>query len=374
MKSFYRFFGIETLVELKDSLYKDQLIKDFKIYKVDEIVSKKEVLKLTDNWSEFEQTFLSRNPSIHYYNQNVFFIDEKLIKIAFVFNEEKKLKSIFFELKYAKNSFRRGLRKWLNMQFTNRIENVGQILHEQVLVPLTFFCENKVPIHASAVTRNDKTILFGGTGGVGKTSIELELCLNGMYGFAADDIAIGDVEGTIYSNYNSPKIYGYNAEGNSTLKKIVFQNQGLFSKIHWKFHKTIFGLSKVRRKIAPNSLFKNVSPEKTIFSHYLMLFRSHGNEIAVTGLSKEKASEMSVAVILAEYAYFMNHIKWHQFNALGNGVEPILTVDMLKGRWEKNMNQLLDKTAINQINIPIRINHNQFKSEIGEIIKRITKN
>jgi hypothetical protein len=374
MKSYYRFFGIETLVELKDSLYKNQLIEDIEIYKIDERTNNTNFLKLTDDWSKFEQNFLSRNPSIHFYHKNVIYIDEKLINIAFVFDDEKKLKTIFFKLKYAKSIFRRGLRKWLNMQFTNRLENVGQIIHEQILVPLTFFYQNKVPIHASGVSKENKAVLFGGTGGVGKTSIELELCLKESYGFTADDIAIGDVDGVIFSNYNSPKIYGYNAEGNPLLRKKIFQNQDVLSKIHWKLHKTIFGLAKVRRKIKPSSLFENVAIEKEALSHYLMLFRSRQNKITVHKLTNERASKMTVAVIFAEYAYFMNHLKWHQFNALGNGIEPIITVEELKERWQKNTMQLLSTSLVKQVNIPIEINHNQFKSEIVTIIKKVLKN
>ena len=47
------------------------------------------------------------------------------------------------------------------MQFTNRIENIGQIFHELVLVPLTFFQDNLVPIHAAGFSSLNKGILLG---------------------------------------------------------------------------------------------------------------------------------------------------------------------------------------------------------------------
>ena len=75
-------------------------------------------------------------------------------------------------------------------------------------------------IHASGVVlSNGKAILLGGTGGIGKTSLELELCLNEKASFLTDDIAVIDKEGFLWPNLSFPKIYGYNLAGNKALKR-----------------------------------------------------------------------------------------------------------------------------------------------------------
>ena len=64
---------------------------------------------------------------------------------------------------------------------------------------------------------NLQWLFVTGKGGVGKTSIEIDFCLNNKMSFLTDDIAIGDVNGDVYPNYNWPKIYGYNLLGNKLL-------------------------------------------------------------------------------------------------------------------------------------------------------------
>jgi hypothetical protein len=361
----YSFFGVSTNLNLKDSAYKSILVNELMNYQTE---TEKPTLTITDDWSTFNEKLIANNPSQHFYYKNAIHFKEKLTKVAFVFNNNKQLEKIYFKLLVAPNYFRKIVRKWLNMQFTNRIENIGQIFHENILIPMTFFSDDLVPIHASGFKLNSKSILLGGTGGTGKTTLELEFCLNKNASFITDDIAILDNKGYLYANYNYPKIYGYNLVGNTILKNKIFKKELVFGKIHWLLHKTIFGLSKVRRKISPFRLFKNVTTEKTKLTNYNILSKNDCIEISKTELDVESISKMTIEVIFTEYNYFFNQLKWHEFNALSIGNKPIITTNDLEKKWLEILQSTLKETKNNLINIPFNISHNEFKKQSDSII------
>lgn len=362
----YSFFGIPTSLEINNIKYKSRLLNELSFYELKNEVSTKPLI-ISDDWSLVEENMISRNPSIHFYKNNAIIIKDKLMDIAFLFSNDKKLEKILFKLNYTKSKFRSFLRKWLNMQFTNRIENIGQIFHELVLVPITFFQPDLVPIHASGMFVNSKGILLGGTGGVGKTSLEIDFCLNGN-SFITDDIAIANTVGAIFPNYNYPKIYGYNLEGNPKLKKRLFKNQGVLDSLHWVLHKTIFGIDKVRRKKSAQDLYTKVVSESISFSNYFVLFKKNVKDLNCESLNVDKAVEMSLEVILSEYSAFFNHLKWHNFNAIGSGMDPIITCNTIENKWRYNLYKLLTDKDVKQVNIPFNIEHSKFKSEMKDLI------
>ena len=360
----FSFFGIPTILKLKNSPYKSILLAELDVYK-NGVTPK---ITITDDWSLFNEALLANNPSQHYYYKNAIHFKDKLTEVAFVFDENRQLKTIYFKLLVAPNYFRKTIRKWLNMQFTNRIENIGQIFHENILIPMTFFSDNLVPIHASGFSLNGNSILLGGTGGTGKTTLELENCLDKNATFITDDIAILDNLGFLFANYNYPKIYGYNLIGNSKLKNIIFKKESFLSKIHWFLHKNIFGLNKVRRKISPFTLFKNVKTEKTKLNTYYVLSKNECTMVSQTQLNIENLSKMTVEIIFTEYNYFFNQLKWHEFNALSIGNKPIITTNQLEKKWLNILNKTLENTTNNLINIPLHISHNEFKKQSNLLI------
>jgi hypothetical protein len=362
----FSFFGITSNLEITDKRYSKKLINELDCYITTE---KKATILITDDWTSFDKKIVAINPSIHLFGPDVIYIKNKLLNVAFVFNKERKLTTVFFKLNYEKNRFKRVLRKWLNMQFTNRIENIGQIFHELVLVPLTFFQDNLVPIHAAGFSNNDNSgVLLGGTGGVGKTTIEIDFCLKNKMSFLTDDIAIGDVKGQIFPNYNWPKIYGYNLIGNKPLKKILSKTKNTLSSFHWFLHKHIFGINKVRRKISPFILYDKVVLNSVQLGYYFILNKKDCEAICFTELDINKAVKMSVDIIVSEYSEFFNHISWHEFNALSNNLNPIITKYDLIKKWTHNLTQLLSNKRTLLLNIPLNITHDRFKTEVEDLI------
>jgi len=363
----YSFFGILTSIELVDSTYKDILLNELLPYQIENTTYR---LLITDDWSYFKTKYVSNNPSQHYYSNKSIYIKEKLMDIAFVFTEEKVLSKVFFKLNMAKSFTRRSLRKWLNMQFTNRIENIGQIFHENILIPLTFFFEHLTPIHAAGYILDGKTTLLAGTGGTGKTTLEMEMCLNKNASFVTDDIGIVDKDGFLYPNYNSPKIYAYNLQGKTELKRIIFKQKSILNKGHWLLHKTIFGVSKVRRKLSPFLLYSSVSKNRSKLTNYCILSKNNIDVLEKQVISSNDASQMNNVVMATEYFYFFNHLKWHEFNALANREKPIITLSLLEKRWQNNLEEVLKATTNNLLKIPFTMSHKEFIAQSVAIIKK----
>lgn len=361
----YSFFGQNIEINLKNSAYKKRLLKELTPY-----ISKEKTkqITITDNWNDFNHKPLANNPKQHYYYKNVIHIKEKLTEIAFVFNGQAEITHVYFKLIVAPNTFRKIIRKWLNMQFTNRVENIGQIFHENILIPLSFFIKDVAPIHASGFQYQNKTYLLGGTGGVGKTTLELLFCLKKNAAFITDDIAIINKKSAVYPNYNYPKIYGYNLIENKELKKKLFKNSGLLNKIHWFLHQKLFGIQKVRRKISPFKLFSSVVKNTCTLTDYLILFKSETNTITQEKMAIKNTVKASISVILTEYAYFFNQLQWHEFNATVLGENPIYTVSFLEEKWTKIVETALQNSNNNVVKIPFTISHQTYQMEMEKLL------
>jgi hypothetical protein len=180
-----------------------------------------------------------------------------------------------------------------------------------------------------------------------------------------------DINGAVYPNYNQPKIYGYNLEGNSSLDEVLFKKESILSKFHWFLHKNIFGLNKVRRKISPFNLYENVSTEKLILNTYYILSKCDCNQLTKTKLLVNQAIEMTIEIIFTEYFYFFNHLRWHHFNAIANGKKPIITINELEKKWSIILNSVFKESEIYLVNIPLNISHEEFKKQISSLLGKV---
>ncbi len=361
----YSFFGQNVQLKLRNSAYKNRLLTELLPYQTKQKTAK---ITISDNWNDFNFEVLANNPKQHFYYKNVFHIKEKLTEVAFVFNGQAEVTKIYFKLITAPNAFRKFTRKWLNMQFTNRVDNIGQIFHENVLIPLSFFFDDIAPIHASGFKWKNKTYLLGGTGGVGKTTLELLFCLQKKASFITDDIAIIYKNAQIFPNYNYPKIYGYNLVGNPVLKQKIFYKTSIFNKLHWFLHQKLFGIDKVRRKISPFLLYNNVAEQPEKLTDYLLLFKIKSDTIHIENNTVDNIVKATINVILTEYTYFFNHVFWHEFNALNSKNKPIISIDNLKKKWTKVLTEALQKSNNQIVNIPLQIDHNEYQKQMEKLL------
>lgn len=359
-----KIFGISMEIKLNNQQAYNIIEHEFQNYPIGN------TQELTINQVDrFEVSILSSNPKTHSETDEGFIIKTLLIDIHFKFknNEISEVNFILNE----KPGLRKYLRKWANMQFTNRSENIGQILHETILVPLMLMRSDRMITHSSAVqNRNQRAILFGGTGGVGKTSIEIDLCLNRKFKFVADDIAVVDKTGMVFVNLNYPKIYAYNLEGNSELLKQIFKSRSFGDKMQWKVKKSM-GLNKVRRKIDPDVIYNIPESDKTPTEQYYFLFRSNTSNIKLEEINAEKANLFSKLIIKDEYDFIYNHIRWHEYNRKSMGMVPFVTEKTIDNKMDELGSSFFNETKTFLINIPYSISHNDFLRQLPMFLNTI---
>lgn len=306
------------------------------------------------------------NPSIHTEIENGFACSQH--KFAYSFQFKDKL-IIHIALKREGNKFISYLKKLNNIEYASINERLGQIFFELIMVPSIYFDPDKFLIHCSSFNNpNGEAILIGGTGGVGKTSLEIELCMNRKYSFVSDDIAVLNNKGEVLPNLAFPKIYAYNLVNNSKLKKEIFKKRSIDDKLAWKFKTLLLGANKVRRKVSPASVYHGYEKDNVKASKYFILMRENRSDISVQKVDARTAAEMSIKVIQTEYAQFNNHILWHEFNCLSNNANPILSLKEVINNWENKLVSVLNEIDCQIIFIPKSMPHSQFIKEVSDII------
>lgn len=306
-----------------------------------------------------------RNPSSHSYYKDSFRLELINVKIEFHF-KGKTLKQIDFCIKQG-GFLMSELNKWFSYQFTNRKESIGYLFHELILVPSAFFFPDLTVIHASAIDDNG-IILFGGTGGVGKTSLELELCTNLNKSFFADDIVFANNKGISFPNLSYPKLYGYNLADNKEVKDKLFKGAGVLNKIHWHTRKSI-NPSFVRRRISPTQLYNNVEQNpKKIKAFYILIKDGDTKQIEISKISPAKASKLNRLVIETEYHVFYKHLLWDEFNSIVVSKDTRLSFTDLMNRIETNLCEALENIDSFVVKIPIGIGHKEYLKQISKTL------
>jgi len=355
-------FGINFEFKVKDKYHFDILHAELKGYP--DVQDVDVVVREVDN---FEGEVLSRNPSIHHEFSDGFLVKNRIMDRRFVF-KDKNLIRIDFRINESPGLMTY-LRKWNNIQFTNRRMRIGQMLHEDLLVPATFFRENLMPIHCSGInTNSNQVLLFGGTGGVGKTSIEIKLASLSGNQFVSDDIAIVDDEKSVHKNLNYPKIYAYNTVGNDALLNRLLNSNVISDKVHWHLSKHLKGIDKVRRRIAPDEIYEVINDENHKVSTVYYLFKKDVPEMRLQELDSERATELSLEIIANEYASFISHIRWHNYNRMMIQKEVIINEEGLMNKWRSIGNKFYKDLKIYALYIPLEIEHKYFLEKVEELI------
>jgi len=281
-----------------------------------------------------------------------------------LFQKEDKKLNIYIQYYYHSNPLKEFLVKFRNIGFFSTLENVGAFFHEMVLVLMQYVLDDKMLIHSSAVKNlnTNEVILFGGSGGVGKTSLELLLCNELNYSFIADDISVVDKEGFVYPNLAYPKIYAYNTFNNEKIKDIIFENRGPVDKFQWKIRRMVKGDKGVRRAVSPFRLYKNVETRRQKINSYYLLQRTNKVEkIKITPLDKDTASYATYLIIKNEYGVATLHFGWSEYNTLfDERINPIVSLDKVYEQWKRDFNSLFNRINTYLIEIPVDINHNEF--------------
>lgn len=317
------------------------------------------------NNDTFKNDILAKNPSDHEELYNGFRCKLNDAFISWVF-QDSKLK-IYFDFDENKKNL---YRKFLSIQFTHPYENIGQIFHEMVFIPTLFFYPDDVSIiHGSAVQNNDdKAILIGGTGGVGKTSLELSMIQNNNYKFLADDISIIDKNSNLWPNYSFPKIYRYNTQNKEEIEKKLLKNRGFLDRFQWNIFK-LYPKKPIRRRINPKEFYDEKIGIKSKLSDYFILFKGNFKEFNIKNISAEKAAELNLDIIKAEYSTFLKHIYWHRINRAVLKDKLILDEETILKKWLELQKKAFKKCNCNLVEIPLKYGITDIEEKMSSILK-----
>jgi len=266
-------------------------------------------------------------------------------------------------------SWRQKLR---NIQYTHPYEQVGQVFFELVLIPTLqlFYHQHLLLLHGSALADNKTgaAMIFGGTGGVGKTSLELSMAGHG-YDFMADDICLVDADGILHANFAWPKIYGYNTLNDKNIRERIFQNRSGMDKLFWGLRMRRLGGGKVRRRVDPAGFFNGAVRQQARLQTYYILFRDDGDTLSVRPIQAEDAVEMSLNILNAEYTILYRHLFWHQANRIGLSQEPFVTQAHLFESWRKLGLNILKDVKSYLVHVPMNTSATDLRAHFQQWVK-----
>lgn len=295
------------------------------------------------------------NPKHNGIKENCFTFDHDKIRIEISLDKE------VFKIRFCLLNKRPKWRKFVSAQYNSDEEMLGQYFHDLVLIPTLILTGLRSVIHASSVVLNKNHIAFGGTGGVGKTSLEIEHCYFGKAEFVSDDILI--INGNeVYHNLAYPKIYGYNLEDNKPLKKDIFKEETFLSKFNWNLRLKILGSNKVRRRINPKH-FYNWNKSIPELGQYYLLVRSNTKSVKSVPVELETLVEINMNIIQNEFMLLFAHIRWYENNCILSGIYPLFNSDKIMTKLEDGYSNYFEYRSIRKIEIPINMNHREWLSQ-----------
>lgn len=300
---------------------------------------------------------VSVNPSKHKEYILGFSIDFNNNSILWEKNDNR------WKIYFKTDSTKKILKKFRNIQFSYSFEQTGQIFHELALIPALFlFSKDLTLIHGCSLeSSNGNGIIIAGTGGVGKTSMELSLIFNNNFSFISDDISILDKSGFIWPNYAFPKIYGYNTVGNKFLENKLLRDKKIFDKIQWFIKKGRSPL-RVRRRVNPIEFFDGKVSRGCKLSDIYFLFRCKCDGFSVKQVSSESLAKLNIEIIKSEYNAFFQHLYWHKANREILGENIFINDSIVLNQWKKIQMNIFNNCNCYIVQLPLNAQIDELQS------------
>ncbi|HKJ42013.1 MAG TPA: hypothetical protein VKA27_07950, partial [Sunxiuqinia sp.] len=126
----------------------------------------------------FDATIQYSNPRIHGETGNGFVISGSHGKFAFIRKSGSAIVKVYLYPSFFSNGILH--RIIANGEYSSITDKLSAILFENILIPAMSFFDDVALIHSAGISTNEgKALLLGGTGGIGKTSMEIEMCYYG---------------------------------------------------------------------------------------------------------------------------------------------------------------------------------------------------
>ena len=301
-------------------------------------------------------SLIHNNPKDHYTYKDGFGIDYGDFFTSYHFNHKIKIVCIM-----QNTSF---IDKLRSIGYSNSTANLSLIVHEFILLPIMHFFPELAPLHVAAFKNNlsGDLLLFGGTGGVGKTSLELLFCGESNYSFVSDDMTVINTNSEAYPNLSFPKIYAYNLVANKLMTKRLLKDRNALDLMHWYTRKKIKGLSSVRRSVPVDVLYKYYETNKIKATKYYMLFRTNTvDKIKIEELTKESAINNNISILKNEYySTFYRKIDLYTYNCSIGNLIPIVSMSDLENNLAVVFNHFFSTVDSYVIKIPLHIDEEEY--------------
>ena len=318
---------------------------------------------------DFNNHPIAINPQSHHEFQDGFGISIPL-RGQIVWQKQDDIRVSMYLANFIRS--RNFLFKMFDREFNSPYQYIGEILHELILVPtVLFFYEDMLTIHGSAIVDEEGSVtVFSGTGGVGKTFLEMRFLLDNQYAFFSDDITLLGKEGVVYPNLAFPKIYKYNVSQLPALKRYIDESYGLLSRMQWFLYPAIpYMGTYCRRLLNPERISQIPIPEKGRLKNFYFLFRSkHTKHIECESLDAEKAWKSSYRIIQAEYHRMFNHLRYHEYNRNMLNLPEVIAERDVEKKFSEIFRRLKNVT-FRLIKIPIEFNINDLYAFIKDDLK-----
>lgn len=218
--------------------------------------------------------------------------------------------------------------------------------------------DDKILLHAGAVERNGEAFLLPAAGGVGKTSMVMELSKRG-YKYLADDWVIVGEDGMAYPFYKTMHVFDYNLRDKELARKVLgwkcIPYSVYFKVINWLYtltdNRTIkFVLDKMKKdfKVDVSKLFSEVgklTPIKKVF------WLIKDKELAIKKSSSTKLATLMPCVINYEHNHFL---KEYQRYAYYYG--PVDYMEQREARMREIIKSATDQAEVYEVYVPPKIN------------------
>jgi hypothetical protein len=153
-------------------------------------------------------------------------------------------------------------------------------------------------LHASVVARGGHAVALAAWGGVGKTSLMLQLVHHHGWRFLADDLAVLDDSGTVHRSPWRIQLYAYSLEGEGALRRRLFAGRGLVDRFQWYALLWKRGPMQVRRRVHAAELFGDAGvADSAKLGQALFLRRIDRDAFSVRNVEPDRAAAAAAATL-----------------------------------------------------------------------------
>jgi hypothetical protein len=316
----YKIFGKCVEIQIERHKKKERILKELSLYERSED-SPDLLVEYVPSIDYHQMEYNAPKPYFELESWDVF---HTTAHVAF----HKESPRVIFTIPEEKANLKALRKRFAHIGFETMSTSFGQTLHETVLIPaiLRYFSNELCPFHGSALfsEKTGKAVIFSGLGGVGKTSLEMGIMQRGGYRFLCDDLCLVSRNGTVYANFNWPKIYAYNLSLFPQMKTQISRHDSILGKIQWMYKSAL--KKPVRRRISPEKLYsKPVCREAPLGK----IFFLHQDNTRLPGIDKpdRKWPEIFLSIICDElYHVFFRFLQWKELrkHVEDNGEESLL--------------------------------------------------